>query len=1480
IDRFRYRLVAGGVRSAPAEVAITVVAVNEAPQAVDDAYAVDRGRTLNVAAPGVLANDRDPDRDPLTVTLVDAPLVGTLNLAANGGFSYTPPPDYVGETTFRYAVRDPQGLAAQATVRIVVNQNLAPLPDAYAFDEGEVLFVDAPGVLANDSIIAQGPLRVVVTQQPAFGTLAVANDGSFVYRPDTTDRNGTTTFRYRLEDNAVTSPAVEVRLTINAVNDPPQTDDDRYLTDENAELIVAAPGVLDNDEDGDSATFTATLLTPPAHGTLTLRPDGSFDYVPEVNYRGVDTFTYNAVDAGGAVAAGTVTLDVTAPPTVTNDVFIVDLDTPFTTPDDSVLLINDFDSPENDPLVVIVGEGPSHGRVENLDPQTGKFTYIPDAGFSGIDTMTYRATDGRSESNVGVVTFAVGITNFPRAIPDEYETTEDQELIVPAIDGVLANDTDADTPHDALSVFLVGYDSYNYSRLDVTLNPNGSFRVRPWANFYGETFFVYQVYDGTDISNAAVVKIKVLPVNDGVEANDDRYGVLRNTVFEPNASIRANDRYDEDYPVNFEVVVQPQSGTVELDAQTGHFRYTPDRDFAGTDTFTYRLFQVDTGIGDTAVVTLRTNGPAVASPDAYTAIEDSVATVTPHPLANDHDPDGDPVRLTSASFSDLRYVTLSVADAANPQSATTLATTNHFYGTRELQYSIYDGTATTYSKLTFTVSPVPDAPVAAADAYLTQRNTTLQISDANQGVLRNDFDPDTRPYAGAAVWDAAQGADLLPITARLVSSTSHGTLTLSQVGTFAYVPDTDWSGTDTFTYRVDDATGRQSGVVTVSIRVNSPAVANDDAYVLNEDVPLVVTAAQGLLVNDTDVDGDALYAYGASSGCAPCNGRVTVRQDGGFTYTPNANFHGQDEFFYSVRDGVAEFDVGRVAITVLPVNDAPVTEPDTYRTREDEVLVAPEPQGTLRNDREVDGERLVDAESTVAPAHGSIVFGPDGAFTYTPDVNFNGRDTFRYRVFDQTGLFTEEDVEVIVTSVNDAPRALADEYATEQTTVLTVDAASGVLANDTDVDGPAPTAALTGLPQHGEVTLEADGSFVYEPDGFFAGVDQFQYQIDDGLGALATAAVSIRVNAVAPEVRVTVEDDFYRFEGPTLDTPAPGLLGNDAVTGAPALTAALVLAPERGTVEVRADGGFRYTAPPGWSGVVGFTYSASAAGVTELGHATLTVLATANEPPVALGEQFGVLEDHVLDSASSGNLLANDVDYEGAPLTLEVTTPPAHGVLDARADGAFTYTPAPDYHGADAFAYRVSDGVRQSPPVTASISVIAQNDAPVARPDRYQGPRATPVVADAAHGLLANDSDADGDALAVELVDAPVHGQVQVAVDGSFVYTPQPDYSGEDRFRYAAGDGVARGVAEVVLAIADAVNRPPTAQGETYTIDEDATLASATAGSLVANDADPDGDALSVVVATPPAHGVLDARADGAFTYTPAPDYHGADAFA
>lgn len=1392
-------------------------------------------------------------------------------------------PDGVYELTAVASNSD--GVTGQSS-RTVTLQRVSPQPDSYAFDEGEVLFVDAPGVLANDQVFSTVGLFVDLVASPSFGAVQLANDGSFVFDPGNADRNGVTSFSYRLRSNGLISAPVTATINVREVNDPPRPAGDHYLTDENVQLTVAPPGILENDTDVDSANLTAALITQPEHGNVQILPNGSFSYVPTVNYRGTDSFQYRAIDSAGGATPATVSIMVTQPPTATNDVYLVDINTPLDVSErDDGILSNDHDAPENDQLHAVLTQTPARGVV-TLQPD-GTFHYVPEHGFVGLDRFSYQASDSRSLSNIAHVTLAVGIFTIPRAIPDVYTANEDQILVVPASAGLLINDTDSDTPIEDLTVDVVEILEGGIEPGTLQLAPDGGFSVRFRHDFTGPAYFIYQVFDGESISNPALVTLNVIEVNDGVEAEDDQFSVRRNTVYQAvgygNGHIRDNDHYDDDIPVNFELVTHPQFGEVVLHSISGDFYYTPSQDFAGTDTFVYRAFQPSTGISDTATVRLRTNGSPVAMPDSYTLNEDSSVVVSPSILANDFDPDGDPIQLSALGFSGVigggfAYgVSMSVDNLVNPTVSTATAF-NNFYGTTSFTYFIGDGLIFSPGQITYTVLPVPDAPIAQSDNYLVAQNSQLVVATPSLGILKNDYDPDARLSPHLPPFPEASPIDLLPIIPELVTGTANGTLNLADDGTFSYFPNSGFSGADPFTYRLMDGTGRYSTTVTVQIRVNSPAQAVDDAFVGNEDTALIIDRTNGLLSNDLDADADILGAEFSGNGCAPCHGQVVIQSDGSFRYTPALNYFGPDEFYYRVSDGITGFDIGRVNLTIMPVNDAPITESDTYRTHEDEILSVTEIFSVLRNDREVDGEDLIDATVMRAPAHGGLSLAADGAFGYTPNADFNGRDTFRYRVFDESDLFADAEVEIIVTAVNDAPDAVNDAYAVDRDQVLTTTVANGVLANDTDVDGPGMTASVTGPPTHGQIALSPDGHFTYQPDGVFVGVDQFQYQVDDGLGAVDSAVVTINVRPVDSLVEITVGDDFYAFEGTNFQVPAPGVLANDSVTGASALAATLVVSPVTGTVVLNPDGSFSFSGPPGYSGVASFTYAASAAGVSELALVTLDISSSVNVPPVAVGEQFGTLEDSVLDSRSSGSLLINDIDFEGAPLSLQVMSQPAHGVLNARADGEFTFAPTPDFSGSDGFNYRVSDGVSTSNTVTATITVFAQNDAPTVLDDTYQTPRGQPLNVPASSGVLANDSDVDGNAISVELVDSPLHGQAQVGADGAFTYQSLPEFVGQDRFRYAATDGVARSIGLVSINVLQPGNRAPIAQGESFAVDEDGILDSSAVGLLTANDSDPDGDELFVELVDDPSHGVLHLNG-AAFDYRPAPDYSGSDSF-
>jgi VCBS repeat-containing protein len=186
----------------------------------------------------------------------------------------------------------------------------------------------------------------------------------------------------------------------------------------------------------------------------------------------------------------------------------------------------------------------------------------------------------------------------------------------------------------------------------------------------------------------------------------------------------------------------------------------------------------------------------------------------------------------------------------------------------------------------------------------------------------------------------------------------------------------------------------------------------------------------------------------------------------------------------------------------------PTANADSYTTAEDTALTITAP-GVLGNDTDPELDPLT-AVLVAGPTSGTLALSGNGSFTYTPNANFNGTDSFTYQASDGTGFSNTATVTLTVTAVNDPPVATADAYGTRKNTALTV-SAPGVLSNDTDTEGQALSAVLVAGPTNGTLTLNPDGSFTYTPAVGFSGADSFSYRASDGTDQSAVVTVSLQV---------------------------------------------------------------------------------------------------------------------------------------------------------------------------------------------------------------------------------------------------------------------------------------------------------------------------------------------------------------------------------
>ena len=456
--------------------------------------------------------------------------------------------------------------------------------------------------------------------------------------------------------------------------------------------------------------------------------------------------------------------------------------------------------------------------------------------------------------------------------------------------------------------------------------------------------------------------------------------------------------------------------------------------------------------------------------DSYVIDEDT--QVTGNVLVNDTDADGDP--LTAA----IKTQPAHGAVTFNADGTFTYTPTANYNGTDAFTYAASDGQRTTTGTVTVTITPVADAPVAGDDTATLNEDTSKVIS-----LLGNDSD-----------------ADHDPLTITGLTNPEHGTAVLGQDGTLTYTPVANYNGTDSVVYTISDGTGATT-TATVSITVTAvadPPTAVDDGYTVDEDTQLT----GNVLDNDSDADNDTLTA---TMGTQTTHGVVTLNADGSFAYTPTADYNGTDVFTYTASDG-NQTTTATVNLTVNSINDAPVAGDDSSTLDEDtSTVISP-----LGNDTDVDHDPLTVVDA--AAGHGSVSVGTDGTITYTPAANYNGTDTVVYTVSDGLGGTTTGTISVTVNPIGDAPVAANDGYGVNQDTQLT----GNVLSNDSDPDGDSLSVSLNGGAAHGNVSLNADGSFTYNPTGGYSGGDSFSYTLTDSTGATAVGTVNVTVNYVAP----------------------------------------------------------------------------------------------------------------------------------------------------------------------------------------------------------------------------------------------------------------------------------------------------------------------------------------------------------------------------
>ncbi|WP_312996493.1 retention module-containing protein, partial [Achromobacter animicus] len=1365
---------------------------NNAPNALDDAGAGNQGAQVRG---NLLANDSDPDGDPLAITSINGrPMIpggisvlgstgGTFVVQPDGSYVFTPGSQYdylaSGETatsTISYTITDPSGATSTATVVVTITgTNDGPVSSALTNQSGvdaqtdvrydvsdrfsdtdtsDTLTFSATGLPPGLTI---DPNTGIITGTIDHSASQGGNNGVYTVVVTATDPSGASTSQEFQWD--VTNPAP------TAVADSGTTDEDTSLT------VNAQNGVLANDTDPDGDTLTVsqvngnaanvgTAVTGSNGGTFTLNADGSYSFNPGSTFQNLgvgqtatSSISYTVSDGQGGTSTATLTVTVTGSndaPTLTPEVTLADQaanDSDAITPVD---VSGQFRDVDNGDVLTYSATGLPPGLT--IDPATGIISGTLDksasqGGDNGVYSVTVTATD-QSGASVSQ-DFSWDVRNpAPTAENDQGETNEDTALTVSANNGVLANDVDPDG--DALHVSLVNGQAANVGTAvaglgggTFTLNADGSYSFNPGADFQnlaeGEratSSITYTVSDGEGGTSTATLTVAIFGTNDAPTAT-------------------------------------PLDNQSSMDGDT--VNYNIANFFSDVD-----------------------NGDVLS----YTA---------------DFLPDGLTFNGATGTFSGT--ITHWVSDHTN-------------MGVKG-EYLI-NVTATDKSGATVTQSFIwkvgNPAPIAADDSNATTEDNVLVVEHRAEGVLGNDTDPDGDAIHVSHVNGNAAGVG------SAVTGSNGGTFTLNADGTYTFNPGTAFqnlaenqTATTSITYTVSDFQGATStATLTITITgtndtpILTPGVTLDDQSGNDGQAITPVDISEQF----SDVDAGDVLTYSAT-GLPP---GLTIDPKTGIisgTLDKSAS-QGGDHGVYAVTITATDKAGASVSqdFSWDVKNPAPTAVNDTDATNQGVSLTADAAHGVLANDTDPDGDTLTVSQvngqagnvgaAITGSNGGTFTLNADGSYSFNPGSTFNNlgagqtaSSSITYTVSDGEGGTSTATLTVTITGTNDTPIltpgvTLDDQSGNDGQAITPVD----ISEQFSDVDaGDVLTYSATGLPpgltidpKTGIISGTLDKS---ASQGGDHGVYAVTITATDKAGASVSQDFSWDVKNPAP---TAVNDTDATNQGVSLTADAAhGVLANDTdpdgdtltvsqVNGQAGNVGAAITGSNGGTFTLNADGSYSFNPGSTFNNLgAGQTASSSITYTVSDGEggtstATLTVTITGTNdtpiltPGVTLDDQSGNDGQAITPvdiSEQFSDVDAGDVlTYSATGLPPGLTIDPKTGIISGTLDKSASQG---GDHGVYAVTITATDKAGAS--VSQDFSWDVKNPAPTAVADEGATGQNVNLTVNAQNGVLSNDTDPDGDTLHVSAVNGQSTnvgaaitgnngGTFTLNADGSYSFNP------------------------------------------------------------------------------------------------------------
>ena len=875
--------------------------------------------------------------------------------------------------------------------------------------------------------------------------------------------------------------------------------------------------------------------------------------------------------------------------------------------------------------------------------------------------------------------------------------------------------------------------------------------------------------------------------------------------------------------------------------ENGLLRFTANPGFTGLASFEYQAADSTqaTVDGRLEFVVQPADHPVTIGEDIFLTAEEQIFITSINALlANDTDPKGGTVSW--GNLGSARHGTV----AKGPDGAITFTPDVNYSGSDAgFSYTAHNEAGQeTAGFVKVNVSNVNDAPQVTATNLILAEDQNLIFNDKQIAAFTNDVDGDK-------------------LTLTSFDLVSHGSIQTLQ-GTPVFIPEANYHGPASLQYTVSDGLMSTTGALTITITsVDDSTTSGPDTLTTNEETAVTVSAAR-LLANDSDPDGNLLFA---GTGHA-VHGSVSTDMTGTITFTPETDYFGDKAgFTYTVGDADGYMTDIFVPVSVANINDTPTPAATSLFIKEDQPFVFDQKGiGSFVHDADYDLLNL--SSLSIVSGIGTISLS-DGRYIYTPPANSTGQALLAYTVTDSHDENCSALLNLTVDETDDPTVFGPDSFSIMEEQQLALSARQ-LLANDNDPDGTLTFAGVSGA-KHGSVTADAAGNILFTAAEDYSGTEAgFSYHVIDAHGFLSENLVTIKVTNVN-DVPHNIYDQLYISEDQTWAMDQATLAGfiKDADGDPLHITSISNVA---GGIFTETQGIYTFIPDQNYYGQAAFDYTVTDGNSPAIsGHMDITI-SPVNDLPSVAPLTAGMAEDGELTFTVSELLASAQEVEDGKDLRFGGITGSISGDAYLDMNNLVHFLPNDDFAGQAFFRYSVIDPEGGMSYGNVAITVNGINDAPVAINDykilawsnnSYENIYSASV-------LLDNDTDMDGDSLTITGLGQAKYGRVNLDQLGNIHYTAATnDWIGIDSFTYRITDGQGE-YADATAFIDVKTNTSPNVYPEILTIEEDV-ITNLPQSVLLANDGDINGEHLYITSVGNAQHCSVQMLADGSILWVP-----------